>query len=63
MEEKDKEMNLKETAAVGGVHPNTVRRWIDYHGLKADQRGPKKTVIRLSDLRDFQRKCRMKRFG
>ena len=51
---KDVELNIKAAAAAIGCHPKTIRNWIDSGKLPAEQRGPKITRIKLSDLERFK---------
>ena len=55
---KDRELNIKCAAATIGCHPKTIRNWIDAGKLPAEQRGPKITRIKLSELEKFKEKYR-----
>lgn len=53
---QEKILTVKEAAAKENVHRNTIRRWIDEHGLEAEQVGPKTTRIPATALEEFKKK-------
>ncbi|MGV9676362.1 helix-turn-helix domain-containing protein [Nocardia sp. NPDC003482] len=44
---------LREAAALGGVHPKTIRRWISSDLLNGYRRGPRLIYVSRSELLDL----------
>ena len=53
-------LTVDEAAERVGVHPSTIRRWIDTGRLSAYRLGPKRIGIKHSDLDDVPRRVTVK---